>query len=50
MNVIGKTFKVVNWVLFGKGRKLIDVAEYVAQSTQIEVHRHGVVIKFKKEF
>lgn len=50
MNIIGKTFKVLNWVLFGKGRTLIDVAKHIGQNTEVEVTKDGAIIRFKKEF
>jgi len=49
MNLLGKAFKVVNWVLFGKGRTLLDIAEHVVESAEIKVEKDGVVIRFKKE-
>jgi len=50
MNLLGRTFKIVNWVLFGEGKKLITYAEYIAEHVEVEVTKDGATIRFKKEF
>lgn len=53
MNLIGRTFKVINWLLLGKDNSLKDLAirviEELKNGAEIEFKKDGIFLRYKKE-